>query len=245
MRAISVLRALGPIDLRSIGRDSLLLWVVPYPLVLGVLMHWLAPVAESWLARDFGFEIGPYLPLLGCFLLLAAPTMVGLVIGFLMLDERDEGALTALLVTPLTTGQYLLYRIGVPLLASTAMGLLIFPLVNFGAVPWGPVVPVVAVASLEAPLFALFLVSFAENKVQGFALAKGLGVLLVAPAAIFFVDEPWQYLAGIAPTYWPVKAFAVASAGEPGYAVFIAAGLATHVLCILLLLRRFGRVLHR
>lgn len=148
-------------------------------------------------------------------------------------------------MTPLTTEQYLLYRIGVPLLASTAMGLLIFPMVNFGALPWGLVVPVVVVASLEAPLFALFLVGFAENKVQGFVLAKGLGGLLVAPAVIFFVEEPWQYLAGIAPTYWPVKAFAVASTGEPGYALFIAAGLATHAVFILLLLRRFRRVLRR
>jgi fluoroquinolone transport system permease protein len=213
--------------------------------VLGLLLRWLAPVAETWLAHRFEFELGPYLPLVGCFLLLAAPVMVGVVVGFLMLDERDEGALTALLVTPLTVGQYLLYRIGMPLLASTAMGLLIFPMVNFGAVPWGPVVPVVVVAALEAPLFALFLASFAENKVQGFALAKGLGVLLLAPAAIFFLEVPWQYLAGIAPTYWPVKAFAVASTGEPGYAVFIAAGLASHALCILLLLRRFRRVLHR
>ena len=245
MKAISVLRSLGPIDLRSIGRDSLLFWVVPYPLVLGALLRWLAPAAEAWLAREFQLEIGPHLPLVGCFVLLAAPIMVGVVVGFLMLDERDEGALTALLVTPLSAGQYLLYRIGMPLLASTAMGLLIFPVVNFGAVPWGPVVPVVAVTALEAPLFALFLASFAENKVQGFALAKGLGGLLVAPAAIFFVEEPWQYLAGIAPTYWPVKAFAVASAGEPGYAVFIAAGFASHALCILLLLRRFRRVLRR
>lgn len=245
MKAIAVLRSLGPIDLRSIGRDSLLLWVIPYPLVLGVLLRWLAPAAEAWLARRFALEIGPYLPLVGCFVLLAAPIMVGFVVGFLMLDERDEGALTALLVTPLTAGQYLLYRIGMPLLASVAIGLLVFPIVNFGAVPWGPVVPVVAVAALEAPLFALFLVGFAENKVQGFALAKGLGGLLVAPAAIFFVEEPWQYLAGIAPTYWPVKAFAVASSGESGYALCIAAGLAFHTLLILLLLLRFHRVLRR
>ena len=117
MRALAVVRALGPIDLRKFRRDSLLVWSLVYPLLMAALLRWFSPRLEAWLARDYAFELGPYLPLIGMLVLLATPVMTGVVVGFLMLDERDEGVLAALAVTPLRVEQYLAWRIGAPLLA--------------------------------------------------------------------------------------------------------------------------------
>ena len=50
------------------------------------------------------------------FLPLMVAGMVGTVVGFLLLDQRDDQTMTALLVTPLSLGDYLRYRMTLPML---------------------------------------------------------------------------------------------------------------------------------
>ena len=96
--------------------------------------------------------------------------------------------------------------------------------------------------SIEAPIWALFLATFAENKVAGFALMKGAGVVLMIPVAAFFLDPPSQYLAGLVPTYWPSKAFWSLQAGEP-YLLYWVIGLVYHALVLWWFLKRFNRAM--
>ncbi len=51
-------------------------------------------------------------------------------------------------------------------------------------------------------------------------------------------------LAGIIPTYWPMKVVWLAAAGEP-YAWYAVVGLGVNLTVLYLLLRRFNTVLHR
>ncbi len=43
MRAWGIIRALGPIDLKSVGRDPLLKWIIFIPLIAASAMRWLLP----------------------------------------------------------------------------------------------------------------------------------------------------------------------------------------------------------
>ena len=89
---------------------------------------------------------------------------------------------------------------------------------------------------------ALFLGSMAGNKVEGFALAKAAGVVPAAAAVAYFVEMPWQWLFGIVPTYWPAKAFWIATEGGQGFMTFLIVGLLFHLALLWALLRRFDRV---
>lgn len=241
-----MLKALGPIDAKSVARDSLLAWLVLLIPLLGLLLRWGVPPVEAWAISEFDFSLAPYRPLLmSYFVVLLCPMMVGLVVGFLLLEERDGQTLTALLVTPLSLPAYLRYRIGLPLLVAVALTFLAFAIAGLVSVPVLPLLGVVAVAALEAPLIALLLAGFAADKVQGFALVKGLGTVLLAPVLAWFVDPPWQYLAGVVPTYWPIKAFWLAQAGAPGAWEHLGVGLLAHAALLWLLLARFRRVVHR
>jgi hypothetical protein len=51
MRAGQVVRALGPVDLRSIRRDSLLAWMTAMPLALGLLLVFQTNSRSAQLAR--------------------------------------------------------------------------------------------------------------------------------------------------------------------------------------------------
>ncbi len=51
--------------------------------------------------------------------LMTASGIVGMVVGFLLLDERDAHTPAALRVTPLSMRRYLAYRVSGPLLVAT------------------------------------------------------------------------------------------------------------------------------
>ncbi len=104
--------------------------------------------------------------------------------------------------------------------------------------------PIAIAGSLLAPIFAFLLTAFAGNKVQGFAVMKGMGTFMIGPMLAWFVPEPWQWLLGIFPTFWPVKAYWLAAAGEP-YLLTLAIGAVYALILTVFLLRRFEAGLYR
>jgi fluoroquinolone transport system permease protein len=179
------------------------------------------------------------------FVLLLPPMLAGIVVGFLLLDQRDDQTLTALQVTPLTLSGYLSYRITVPTVVSFVVTLAMPPLA--GLLDIGPVATVIAALSscLLAPIYAVFLGAFASNKVQGFALAKALGVLLIPPLVAYFVNPPWQILFGLDPLYWPVKVFWLVEANAVIAWVYLAVGSVMQLFVLRFLLHRMNRMNHR
>lgn len=245
MQNLSTLRTLSLGDVRNIGRDSLLAWMIVIPLLTGLMVRLLLPRLSPWLLARYAFDLTPYYGLLMSYLVvLITPILFGAVIGFLLLDERDDQTLLAMQVTPLPLSSYLFYRLSVPVTLSVIMNLLLFPLTGLGVLPWSARLPVVVLAALQAPLMALFLGAFAENKVAGFALTKGLNAVLVLPTVSFFFPAGWQWLMALVPTFWPLKFFWVLLAGGNGWGFFIG-GLVFQLGLLGLLLRRFERVVHR
>jgi fluoroquinolone transport system permease protein len=155
--------------------------------------------------------------------LMTAPGIVGMVIGFLLLDERDARTLSALRVTPLSMRRYLAYRVTLPLLAGTATTLIGYPLIGFTGLPMMTLVPIAAVAALSAPSLALVLAIAAPNKVAGFAVVKLLNMINLLPIVAFFVPRPIQYVAGVLPAFWPMRALWSAAAGDP-FATYLFVG---------------------
>ncbi len=246
MRLANVIRALGPIDLRSVQRDSLLRWMVLLIPLMALLIRWLVPSLTGQLADRLDFDLVPYYPvIISYFFVMLVPLMFGMVIGFLLLDERDDQTLAALQVTPLSMANYLAYRIATPMLLSIALLLAVIPLTGLNRIGFLPLLLVSLGAAPLAPVFALFLATFAANKVQGFALMKGLGAVLIAPVVAFFVASGWQLAFGLMPTYWPVKVYWLLDAGRTDIWGFYIAGLLYQFVLLILLLRRFDRVLHR
>jgi fluoroquinolone transport system permease protein len=236
------LRALSTVDALSVGRDSLLRGMVLVPLGLAVGARWLLPPVITLLNPRLPFDLAALYPQwMSYVLLLLPPTICGMVVGFILLDQRDDHTLTALRVTPLPLTAYLVYRLAAPMLLGLVMTLVALPL--SGLVPLRPLdVPAVALAAAPlAPLTALFLATFAANKVQGFALQKALGLFLIAPILGPLLPWPWQAVLWLLPTYWP----AALLWALPGQAVvtggLLLGGLGYQGALLVALVRRFTR----
>ena len=239
----AALRTLIATDARLLWRDPLLIWMTAVPLGMALLIRvvvravvQLFPAAAPVLPQYHALIMSGYL--------MTAPGMIGFVIGFLLLDERDAGTIRALRVTPLPFWNYLLYRLLGPLLIGTAATIIGYPLTQLAPIPMLTLLPIAAVGAVAAPMLAFALGAFAPNKVAGLAVLKVLNAVNLLPIAAYFIAIPWQYAAGVLPTYWPMRALWSAAAGEP-YSAFLGAGFIVGGIAVASLAALFDRRLSR
>jgi fluoroquinolone transport system permease protein len=240
-RPFQIVRALGPVDLRSVRRDPLLRLILVLPILIVLLLRLGLPDLTARVQEAYRLNLAEYYGWFTAVIALLVPMLTGIVVGFLLLDQRDDHTLSALQVTPLTLAGYLVYRLGMPVVVSVLLT---------AAVLWGgALVPldgvdillISAAAAPTAPLMALFLAAFAANKVQGLALQKASGVFLLPPMFAYFLPAPWNWLMAVFPAFWPAALTWERVAGSSsGWPLFFG-GQLYHAVLIGLLLRRVLR----
>ena len=222
MTLVRLLGRLGPLDAASIRRDALLAWVPFAPLLFAVVVRFGWSPLRIWMDSRFGADPTPYEPLVMAFLLLLGPTIAGMVVGFLLLDERDEGVLRALLVSPVSLRRFLAYRLVLPIVLGLVLTWIAYPVAGLVPLPAGHVFVSALLAAMAGPIMALVLLRFAENKVAGFVVVKVANVVNLLPVAAFFLPGPVQWVAAALPTYWPLAAFWRFADGTEGAFILLA-----------------------
>ncbi|HEV2123169.1 MAG TPA: hypothetical protein VGW38_10395, partial [Chloroflexota bacterium] len=140
---------------------------------------------------------------------------------------------------------YLVHRLTAPVAVSFVLTLIILLLADLAPADGArALVSVAASAAAIAPLFALALAGIAGNKVEGLVLVKASNVFSVAPVIAYFLPQEWQWPFGLAPTFWPAKAYWSAIAGDALYLVYATTGIVYSALVGVLLLRRLEMTLH-
>jgi len=246
MNLNTVLRSLGPIDLRNVRRDGMTSWMVFLPILMALFLRWGMPPLNVRLIEQYNIDLVDYYPvLLAYFFIGMCPMVFGVVIGFLLLDEKDDNTLAALQVTPLPLNSYLLYRITIPILLTIGLMFVIFPLANLTPFDTRTILLSAIAAAPMAPMLALALASLAQNKVQGFALMKLIGVVLFVPVLAYFAPAGWELAFGIFPTYWPMKVYWLLDAGGTQVWLYLVIAVVYQLLVTVVLAGRFYKVLHQ
>lgn len=212
-------------DSRLILRDSFLRMMAAMIVLIALGLRFGLPPLTGYL-EGLGLLPGAlgtepashYFPLaLAYFSLFDGPLLVGFIFGFVVLDEKEDRTLDAMAVTPVALVDYMLWRsllswalgFGVTLAQMLFVGpALEQPGTDAAALPGVlPLINLCALAGLGAPLFMLFLSATASDKVQGFAMAKfiGLGGLLILVG--WFLPSPLDWLPALFPPYLVAKAY--------------------------------------
>ncbi len=227
---------------KRVGRDNLLLILSVYPLILAVVGKYLIPfLREAFLEN---LDLSEHYPAILVFFILANPYIYGSLAAFTLLDEREENVLQAIRVTPLKLSNYLGAKVLFFVIVSIATGVLITWYINLVTIGLGESVLINSLMALSAPLSMLMINSFAKNRVEGFALVKGTGFMILLPALAFYVPERYSLLAGVIPGYWP--AMAINKLSNPSFGLmpywgYLLVGLLYFLLLIMILYQRFSR----
>ena len=226
-------------DIKNMKRDIVLGATIAAPIIMAFFLRFIVPFAVQILREKLAFDLTPFYPLLiGVFLMLV-PLLTGCMTGFVLLEDKDEKMLMYYAITPLGREGYLKYRIISPMLVSTILSFFLVYFSNLISISFIKLVPIIFIASLEAVMIALFLGAFGENRVDGLALTKALGVLMVVPVVDKLVDFKFNWILGIFPTYWVPKAVQV-SGTTSDFILVIILGFLVHLLYVFLLYKKFG-----
>ncbi|PGD97830.1 hypothetical protein [Bacillus wiedmannii] len=226
-------------DLKNITRDAMLIVAIFAPIALAFFVKFTFPFVTKVAYEMFSLDLVEHYEFIMSFLILLSPFMVGVMAGLMLLDEQDDNILAYIAVTPLSKTNYLIYRLLSPMVISFI--LTIFIIVFTGLVQFKyQLLPIAFMVALEAPIMALFMGTFANNKVEGLAITKGAGIILFAPLVGYFITEKWNFIAGIFPTYWVSKIFVASYDSINNYIIYMIMGFIIHGLYIFFFLNKFN-----
>ena len=224
-------------DIRNIIRDRLLLYTAfLIPLIIIIFTRLVIP----WLSENV-VPLQQYYSLLFMLIVITIPMMFGFVIGFLIMDERDENLLTVLRVMPISRNTYLIYRMLFVSILSLVY-ILLFPLltglINIGFIDY---LPIGVLLAFLTPVLGLVANIVATNKVQAFAVFKTLGGVFYIPLFAFFINNDLKYILGIIPNFWTFMALdKLLTTGQQDY-VFLGIGFVLHLILLGVLFYLFNK----
>lgn len=197
-------------------RDSMTAFMLLYPLLFGIIGRWVIP----WLTDTTGLNLDPYMDIVLAALTIMAAHIYGALVGFSILDDRDDHIFHSIQVTPLPIYQFVSFRLGLAMLLSFATGIYIPLFSNLIPLSWGEVILISAIASFSAPLVGLLMNAFAKNKMEGFAVMKGIvAILIIFPIASLFFTDAKEWFFAFAPGFWPAKAMSSIVRGDEGQTI--------------------------
>lgn len=185
-------------ELKNILRDKMYAFMLIFPIFIGIVAYFLIPYLKSEVSNLIANIVALLFVLMTSF-------MFGAITGFTLLDDQDDHVLFSLKITPIKVTHY----IGVKLLFSYVLGvlatfLLVYITKLFESSIWN-MLGISLLASLQAPLLALFINAFANNKVEGFVFMKATGILVMIPIAALFLTNWTELFLGIIPGFWAAR----------------------------------------
>lgn len=200
-------------EIKKWSRDSMMGFMAIYPVVFGFLGRYFLP----WLSKRNGFDFTPFNDLILVVLVLIVPISYGAVIGFSILEDRDDNVLTNIKVTPLSIHQFLGFRLVMVYLFCFIATVFVIWFSRIGDIPLGNIISISLLASLEAPISGLLINCFAKNKIEGFAVMKAGGSIIIFPIIGLFFRNIKELYFSFAPGFWPAKAISIMIKGDINY----------------------------
>jgi len=200
-------------DSKRILSDSFMVFMYITPWVIAVLVKSIWPYLEN---TYLDVTFSDYALLTTLTVALLTPMNMGVVLGFQLLEEKEQGVFRAIAVTPLNNDFYLFYRFVLVGAIAMLMTLIVHEVLGLVQINLYLLLLVVFVASSQVPFQALLISSFAKNTLEGFAMMKSTGFLLLVPLLLthFFPSDWFSWIAGIFPFFWVIKAYQFSHVSE-------------------------------
>lgn len=220
-------------DARSVWRDPILGVALVMCLAIAPGLAAFAGPIDAVAAAQFGLAEASRL-LVPMVLVLPA-MLVAWMVGFLLLEDRDDGVLLAIAVTPVGRAAFFAWR-------STMAALLAALFCVYGCVLVAPGLPPAMIVSLaalvgaEAVAAAVILPALARNKVEGLALTKLTNIAAIVPL-LALLPAPWRYLGGIVPSYWIGELLLVPAGDALPLAATLGLAALVHIAVLVLVFR--------
>src|SRR6056297_2963782 len=197
-----ILRQTLKSDLKHMIREPIIGLMFFVPIIISIVFKladlYLVPVIEMNFSVDIGFY---YIYILSAIFVISAD-MIGVVIGFMMLDDKDGHILELISVTPLGKSGYLINRLGFMALFTFIFTFVSYFILDMVRIPIFTLIFIALMLSILSACIGLLLSSLASDKVKGLTYAKGLNFIIIFCFADLIDVEYIRVVSAIFPTYW-------------------------------------------
>jgi fluoroquinolone transport system permease protein len=202
----AIWKAFG-IFIAEIRHDFMLTACLFTPVLMGIVYKLVIPLLEEFLITRFtiSLSLAPYYLLLDLLLLILTSVMFAFSGTMVMLGELDNGTAKYLMITPLGKKGYLLSRIGIPMVISIFYGTLALVVFKLSKITPIMIVICALLSGIISLVISLLVISLAKNKLEGMALTKLSGFIILGLPVAIFITSPFGYMAGILPSFWVAK----------------------------------------
>jgi fluoroquinolone transport system permease protein len=212
-------------ELKSILRDRMNAFMFIYPVIMLIMSIYLFPfIFGRPDLQNSSIEITMVLIIV--MLLGFGYVIGGALLGFSLLDNKDEDTLQTIAVTPVGKSGYIKFKLiytyvisivstiiilsGIKIFALDAYALEIevgLSIKLFNYITHFEIFIYALSSSLLVPTLGLFISGLAKNKVEGFAYMKSSGMLMLIPMFVLLeaFKGPKQYILGIFPNFWATQ----------------------------------------
>jgi fluoroquinolone transport system permease protein len=204
-------------DIRQIVRDSVMLALLMAPLLVTVVFKLVLVFLVPFIESKTTVDISLWLPWILIFVLLLNSGMLGVVIGFMMLDDKDGNIAELMSVTPLGRSGYLLNRLSLVSFMTVFYTVLAYFVLGIVRLSPGIVFLLALMLATYSATIGLVLFSGAENKVKGLTFSKALNIFILFAFADLFSMKWFTVTAWFFPPYWISKLI------RDEFSVFVAA----------------------
>ncbi len=200
-------------DVKNTQRDPTLLMMLLSPVLIILLLRFGIPALVPFIPAltDYYLSITVFMGLLGAIL-------PGIVVAFLLLDEKEAGLFTAIRVTPVSISGMLVSRMISLLTLSFVSSIAILSMAGLYTFSWINLLQTGLLSAANVPVFMLLIALFAKNKIEGMAMLKVTMMLVMVPIVILFFNGKWIYLFSIFPSFW---VFGLAKTDLPSTLIFL------------------------
>ena len=200
-------------ELKKWLRDPMMSFMLVFPVFLALIVRLGVPYAEE----QYRFSLEPQYHVFIAALMLMTAAITGGIIGFSILDDRDDKILYAVDVSPVSLHMFLGFRFAMSFVLTYISCILVMLVANLAEVPPYAMLLVPVSISLFASVSAMFVNFFSTNKVEGFAMMKAAGMIIIFPVVSLFFTDFKEFFFGFEPNFWAVKALGAAMLPAAGF----------------------------
>ena len=195
--------------IHRIQTEWVLLMLSAVPLIAWGCIYFCMPLFVKYLDEYESFTVFlmRYGLLVDILMACIAPLIFGYVSTMLILEERDDGIIKMIAVSPAGIHGYYIARIVFPCVSGGIVTMILLSFQSFTHPYIWQLVFMTVFGIGQGMMVSLLTVAFSSNKLEGTAITKLGSVFVMSAAAAFFVPKPYASVFSIFPAYQTALAF--------------------------------------
>lgn len=188
--------------IKQISHDGMLIMACFAPILLGVVLYYILP---KYIEPYLSFNISNYYLILDLMVAVMTSFLFCFVSTLTILEEMDDNIAPYMIVTPLGKRGYLISRLFIPAIIAAFITIIPLSFWSLSNLSLLMAIVISSSSSLLSIITSMLVIVLAKNKVEGIALSKISGILLIGFFIPFFVQDSYQYLFSFLPSFWIAK----------------------------------------